>query len=89
MKNAYVIMNKIVEKALEQEKVLGGNNHKTTIAHKLSIGATTFWRYINGFNVSETTESKIIIGCNILLENPETKKVSQSMRANWYLKNRK
>ena len=81
-------MNEIVKQALEQEKALQGRRYKATLAHKLDVGSSTFWKYINDFGVSEIMESKIIIGCSVLLEKPETKKVSQSMRAEWYLKNK-
>ena len=82
-------MNEIVIQALEQEIAIQGHRYKTTLAHKLDVGASTFLKYINDLGVSEIMESKIIIGCSVLLEKPETEKVTQSMRAEWYLKNKK
>ena len=82
-------MNEIVIQALEQEKAIQGTKYKATLAHKLDVGSSTFAKYLNGFVVSETMEMKIQIGCAILVENPQTNKVTQSMRAEWYLKNKK
>ena len=82
-------MNEIVKQALEQEKALQGKKYKATLAHKLDVGSSTFQKYLNGFVVSEIMEMKIQIGCAILLINPQIKKVTQSMRAEWYLKNKK
>ena len=81
-------MNEIVKQALEQEKALQGRRYKATLAQKLDVGASTFWKYINGFAVSEIMETKIIIGCSVLLEQPEATRVTQQMRAEWYLRNK-
>ena len=81
-------MNEIVEKALNQEKILKGRGYQASLARKLDVGVSTFWNYVNGFGVSEIMETKIIIGCNIVIERPETNKITQQMRAEWYLKNK-
>ena len=81
-------MNEVVEKALNQEKILKGHGYQASLAKKLGIGPSSFRNYVNGSGVSEIMETKIIIGCNIIIEQPETTKITQQMRAEWYLKNK-